>query len=58
MHSLAASLLSLLLLTMVPMLAQSQHHYEPTWASLDTRQTPEWFLDEKFYIFIHWASCP
>jgi alpha-L-fucosidase len=30
-------------------------HYEATWASLDTRPCPEWYLDAKFGIFIHWG---
>ena len=29
--------------------------YEPTWESLDQRETPEWFEDAKFGIFIHWG---
>ncbi|GIX50247.1 MAG: hypothetical protein KatS3mg132_441 [Limisphaera sp.] len=29
--------------------------YEPRWESLDRRPTPEWFLDAKFGIFIHWG---
>ncbi|MDD2762853.1 MAG: alpha-L-fucosidase [Opitutaceae bacterium] len=29
--------------------------YEPHWASLDRRPTPEWFLDAKFGVFIHWG---
>lgn len=29
--------------------------YEPNWASLDTRSTPQWFTDAKFGIFIHWG---
>ena len=29
--------------------------YEPTWASLDARPTPQWFHDAKFGIFIHWG---
>lgn len=29
--------------------------YEPNWASLDHRPTPQWFLDAKFGIFIHWG---
>jgi len=29
--------------------------YAPNWASLDTRPTPEWFLDAKFGVFIHWG---
>jgi alpha-L-fucosidase len=29
--------------------------FEPNWASLDARPTPEWFLDAKFGVFIHWG---
>lgn len=29
--------------------------YEATWASLDQRPTPAWFLDAKFGVFIHWG---
>jgi alpha-L-fucosidase len=29
--------------------------YEPNWASLDTRPIPQWFLNAKFGIFIHWG---
>ena len=29
--------------------------YEATWSSLDRRPTPEWFLDAKFGVFIHWG---
>ena len=29
--------------------------YEPTWESLDTRETPSWYQDAKFGIFIHWG---
>lgn len=29
--------------------------YEARWESLDARATPEWFLDAKFGIFIHWG---
>ncbi len=29
--------------------------YEPTWESLDSRETPEWYRDAKFGIFIHWG---
>jgi alpha-L-fucosidase len=30
-------------------------HYEANWASLDQRPTPDWFLDAKFGVFIHWG---
>ena len=29
--------------------------YEPTWQSLETHQTPEWFRDAKFGIWAHWG---
>jgi len=32
-----------------------QRIYEPTWESLDTRLTPDWYRDAKFGIFIHWG---
>ena len=28
--------------------------YEPTWQSLETHQTPEWFRNAKFGIWAHW----
>ena len=29
--------------------------YEPTWESLRTHQTPEWFRNAKFGIWAHWG---
>ena len=29
--------------------------YQPTWTSLETHQTPEWFRDAKFGIWAHWG---
>ena len=29
--------------------------YEPSWSSLDTRPCPDWYLDAKFGIFVHWG---
>lgn len=29
--------------------------YSGDWSSLESHQTPEWFLDAKFGIFIHWG---
>ena len=29
--------------------------YEPEWASLDRHETPAWFSEAKFGIFIHWG---
>ena len=33
----------------------ADQRYEPNWASLDQRPTPEWFQDAKFGVFIHWG---
>jgi alpha-L-fucosidase len=33
----------------------SQERYQATWESLKKYQTPEWFSDAKFGIFIHWG---
>ena len=30
--------------------------FEPTWESLETHQTPEWFRDAKFGIWAHWGA--
>ena len=35
--------------------AEKAKKYEANWASLDARPTPEWFLDAKFGVFIHWG---
>jgi alpha-L-fucosidase len=45
-------LLSSILWVVITMNAQK---FDPTWESLDTRKTPEWFCDAKFGIFIHWG---
>src|SRR3984957_11579223 len=29
--------------------------FDPTWDSLERYQVPEWYLDAKFGIFIHWG---
>ena len=29
--------------------------YEANWESLDKRPTPQWWVDAKFGIFIHWG---
>ena len=33
----------------------SQDRYQSTWESLSKYQTPDWFRDAKFGIFIHWG---
>jgi len=43
-----------LLLALFCTLVFSQN-YQPNWASLDSRPTPDWWLDAKFGIFIHWG---
>ncbi len=35
--------------------AHAQKKFEPTWESLKQYQTPAWFRDAKFGIFIHWG---
>jgi alpha-L-fucosidase len=35
--------------------ASSQQMYQPTWESLSNYRCPEWFMDAKFGIFIHWG---
>ncbi|MDO8543919.1 MAG: alpha-L-fucosidase [Opitutaceae bacterium] len=35
--------------------APAPEKYEPRWESLDRRPTPDWFLDAKFGVFIHWG---
>ena len=32
-----------------------QEKFQPTWESLNTHRTPEWYRDAKFGIFIHWG---
>lgn len=44
-----------LLLTLISLQARAQERYEATWTSLKKYQTPEWFRDAKFGIFIHWG---
>ena len=45
-------LLSFILISTALCFAQT---YQPDWASLDQRPTPQWFKDAKFGIFIHWG---
>jgi alpha-L-fucosidase len=35
--------------------AAARPAYEASWSSLDARPFPEWYLDAKFGIFIHWG---
>lgn len=44
---------TLILATTLTFTAFSQ--YQPNWESLDKRETPQWWKDAKFGIFIHWG---
>ncbi len=35
--------------------AAAEPPYEPSWESLDSRPAPQWYLDAKLGIFIHWG---
>ncbi|WP_421799499.1 alpha-L-fucosidase [Haliscomenobacter sp.] len=48
----APIVIAFLFLSFISLQAQT---YAPNWASLDQRQTPAWFQDAKFGIFIHWG---
>lgn len=39
----------------IPSAAAEPVRYKPSWESLDRRPMPEWFLDAKFGVFIHWG---
>jgi alpha-L-fucosidase len=43
----------LLLMALFSVKAHAQ--YQPNWKSLDQRETPEWWKEAKFGIFIHWG---
>jgi alpha-L-fucosidase len=47
-------LLCCLLLTSLAY-AQPEGKYQANWQSLDSRPAPDWYLDAKFGIFIHWG---
>ncbi|HEX9511731.1 MAG TPA: alpha-L-fucosidase [Puia sp.] len=53
MKNLMKSLTILLLLTAATIHAQDR--YQANWESLTKYQTPDWFRDAKFGIFIHWG---
>ncbi len=42
-------------LILISIMSMSAKDYEPTWESLDSRPTPQWYKDAKFGIFIHWG---
>ncbi len=43
---------NILLILLLATLSLNAQKYEPTWESIDSRPTPEWFRDAKFGIFI------
>ena len=45
----------LVILTFFRIVNLSAQDYKPAWESLNQRQTPEWWTDAKFGIFIHWG---
>jgi alpha-L-fucosidase len=45
----------IVLLLILSGLNASAQQYQPNWASLDQRATPQWWSDAKFGIFIHWG---
>jgi alpha-L-fucosidase len=51
----ARSALLLLTTSLLAAAPAASKKYEANWASLDQRPTPEWFLDAKFGVFIHWG---
>ena len=55
MKNLFLSFTILLLFTGISKKIVAQQKYQSTWESLKKYQTPEWFKDAKFGIFIHWG---
>ena len=50
-----AALAAAAVMTVIPTLRAADVRYEPKWESLDKRPCPQWFLDAKFGIFLHWG---
>jgi hypothetical protein len=36
--------------------SRGEGHFNPDWKSLESYPAPEWYLDAKFGIFIHWLD--
>jgi len=47
--------LTLALLAFLAFSLSAQKVYTPDWESIDARPTPDWWVDAKFGIFIHWG---
>ena len=39
----------------IAFISATEKNFDPNWSSLDSRETPQWFKDAKFGIFIHWG---
>ena len=39
----------------IAFISATAKNFEPNWSSLDYRETPQWFKDAKFGIFIRWG---
>lgn len=44
-----------ILLTVFSISTVGQKNYKANWKSIDTRPVPEWFVDAKFGVFVHWG---
>ena len=49
------NLLLIVLMCSLTVPVKAQERFQSTWASLEKYQTPDWFRDAKFGIFIHWG---
>ncbi len=38
-----------------PLAYAAPQRYQPTWPSIDSRPSPQWYTDSRFGIFIHWG---
>lgn len=55
MRNKIAAFLFFIILTATALQSGAQDRYQATWESLKNYQTPDWFRDAKFGIFIHWG---
>ena len=45
----------IIFLLYIAFISATARNFESNWSSLDSRETPQWFKDAKFGIFIHWG---
>ncbi len=55
MKIILSTIFLVLILNITPARVLGQERYQANWESLKKYQTPEWFRDAKFGIFIHWG---